>query len=108
MVDDKRLEYLESIYQDKCCITQNDKDIQSIIKELIEYRAIGTVEKLKELRDFKATYQKGMDYSYAIFKYKKAIDDFADKIATYFTCDDYGNVIDVLEIAEELKKEGAE
>lgn len=47
MVDDKRLEYLESIYQDKCCITQNDKDIQSIIKELIEYRAIGTVEELK-------------------------------------------------------------
>lgn len=40
--------------------------------------------------------------------YHKAIDDFADKISTFFTCDDYGNVIDILEIAEELKKEGAE
>lgn len=40
--------------------------------------------------------------------YNKAIDDFADKICTYFTCDDYGNAIDVLVIAEELKKECAE
>ena len=47
MVDNKRLEYLESIYQDKCCITQNDKDIQSIIKELIEYRTIGSIEGYK-------------------------------------------------------------
>ena len=38
--------------------------------------------------------------------YKKAIDDFADKIATYGTYDDYGNVIDVLEIAEKLKAGG--
>lgn len=36
--------------------------------------------------------------------YNKAIDDFADKIATYGTYDDYGNVIDVLEIAEKIKK----
>ena len=40
--------------------------------------------------------------------YNKAIDDFTDKISTYFTCDDYGNVIDVLEIAEGLKKECVE
>ena len=39
--------------------------------------------------------------------YNKAIDDFADKICTYGTYDDWGNVIDVLEIAEKLK-EGAE
>ena len=39
MVDNKRLEYLESMYQDKCCITQMDKDIQSIIKELRMYRS---------------------------------------------------------------------
>ena len=48
MVDDKRLEYLESIYQDKCCITQNDKDIQSIIKEVRRYREL---EKKKNLID---------------------------------------------------------
>ena len=36
--------------------------------------------------------------------YKDAIDDFTKKIAGYGTYDDYGNVIDILEIAEELKK----
>ena len=64
------------------------------------------LEELKELREFKATYQKGMDYSYAIFMYKKAIDDFAEKISKYGTYDDYGNVIDILEIAEKLKEGG--
>jgi hypothetical protein len=38
--------------------------------------------------------------------YNKAIDDFADKIAAYGTYDDYGNVIDILEIAEKLKAGG--
>ena len=38
--------------------------------------------------------------------YNIAIDDFADKIATYGTYDDYGNVIDILEIAEKLKEGG--
>ena len=36
--------------------------------------------------------------------YNKAIDDFAEKIAIYGTYDYYGNVIDVLEIAEKLKE----
>ena len=62
------------------------------------------LEELKELREFKATYQK--DYSYATFKYNKAIDDFVDKISIYGTYDDYGNVIDILEIAEKLKAGG--
>ena len=35
--------------------------------------------------------------------YNKAIDDFAEKISKYGTYDDYGNVIDILEIAEKLK-----
>lgn len=38
--------------------------------------------------------------------YNKAIDDFTDKISTYGTYDDYGNVIDILEIAEKLKAGG--
>lgn len=73
------------------------------IDEAIEHCA-EWLEELKELRKFKETYQKGMDYSYATFMYKKAIDDFADKISTYGIYDDYGNVIDILEIAEELKR----
>lgn len=68
MVDDKRLKYLENIYQDKCCITQNDKDIQSIIKELIEYRAIGTVEELKSLNHFV--------YDENLFEYKELYDKY--------------------------------
>ena len=74
-----------------------------------KYRQIAEwLEELKKLREFKAIYQKGMDYSYATFMYNKAIDDFAEKIAIYGTYDDWGNVVDVLEIAEKLKKECAE
>ena len=62
------------------------------------------LEELKKLREFKAIYQKGMDYSYATFIYNKAIDDLTKKIAGYGTYDYYGNVINVLEIAEELKR----
>ena len=38
--------------------------------------------------------------------YNKAIDDFAEKICTYGTYDEYGNVIDIFEIAEKLKAGG--
>ena len=69
-----------------------------------KYRQIAEwLEELKELREFKAIYQKGMDYSYATFMYNKAIDDLTEKIVGYGTYDYYGNVIDVLEIAEKLK-----
>ena len=62
------------------------------------------LEELKELREFKEVYQKGMDYSYATFMYNKAIDDLTEKIVGYGTYDYYGNVIDILEIAEKLKE----
>ena len=70
-----------------------------------KYRQIAEwLEELKELREFKAIYQKEMDYSYATFMYNKAIDDLTEKIVGYGTYDYYGNVIDVLEIAEKLKE----
>ena len=70
-----------------------------------KYRQIAEwLEELKELREFKEVYQKGMDYSYATFMYNKAIDDLTEKIVGYGTYDYYGNVIDVLEIAEKLKE----
>ena len=71
-------------------------------EQLVEW-----LEELKELREFKEKYHKGMEYAYSTYMYRKAIDDFAEKIAIYGTYDDYGNVIDVLEIAEKLKKECA-
>ena len=46
-----------------------------------KYRQIAEwLEELKELREFKAIYQKEMDYSYATFMYNKAIDDFVKNI----------------------------
>ena len=70
-----------------------------------KYRQIAEwLEELKKLREFKEVYQKGMDYSYATFMYNKAIDDLTEKIVGYGTYDYYGNVIDVLEIAEKLKE----
>ena len=72
-------------------------------KQIVEW-----LEELKKLREFKEKYHKGMEYAYSTYMYRKAIDDFAEKIAIYGTYDDYGNVVHVLEIAEKLKKECAE
>ena len=68
-------------------------------KQIVEW-----LEELKKLREFKEKYHKGMEYAYSTYMYRKAIDDFAEKIAIYGTYDDYGNVVHVLEIAEKLKK----
>lgn len=68
-------------------------------------------EWLEELKLYKSKFKEILLYDHEIAEikiYHKAIDDFAEKISTYGTYDDYGNVIDVLEIAEELKKDGAE
>ena len=51
-VQDKYLEYLENLYQDKCCITPMDKALQSVIKELKEYRAIGTVKECVKAKGY--------------------------------------------------------
>ena len=95
-ISDEELDMLIDLNQDKYCQNHYDFTVQKAANEL------------KELREFKAIYQKGMDYSYATFMYNKAIDDFAEKIAIYGTYDDYGNVVHVLEIAEKLKKRCAE
>ena len=73
-------------------------------KQIVEW-----LEELKKLREFKTTYQKGMDYSYATFMYNKAIDDFIKKLEEH----EHKNWIDNLEygitwsdieqITEELK-----
>jgi ribosomal protein L19E len=33
----------------------------------------------------------------------KVIDEFVEKVGNYRTYDDYGNVVDILEIAEQIK-----
>ena len=91
-ITDKELDMLIDLNQDKYCQNHYDFTVQKAANEL------------KELREFKAIYQKEMDYSYATFMYNKAIDDLTEKIVGYGTYDYYGNVIDVLEIAEKLKE----
>ena len=91
-ISDEELDMLIDLNQDKYCQNHYDFMVQKAANEL------------KELREFKEVYQKGMDYSYATFMYRKAIDDLTEKIVGYGTYDYYGNVIDVLEIAEKLKE----
>ena len=69
---------------------------KSVLADMLEKYAAAVKEVIKE-----------QPTAYDVEKiYNKAIDDFADKIATYGTYDDYGNVIDILEIAEKLKEGG--
>ena len=65
------------------------------------------LEELKNRRETNFNYVQLMDCRYRD-GYNKAIDDLTEKIVGYGTYDYYGNVIDVLEIAEKLKKECAE
>ena len=69
-----------------------------------KYRQIEEwLEELKELRETNFNYIQLMDCRYRD-GYNKAIDDLTEKIVGYGTYDYYGNVIDVLEIAEKLKE----
>lgn len=76
-------------------------DVRTYIqKEVYEAQLFSTMEMIRVIREQPTDYDKNT--------YNKAIDDFTEKIAIYGTYDDYGNVIDVLEIADKLKKECVE
>ena len=97
-LSDEELDMLIDLNQDRYCQNHYDFTVQKAANEL------------KELREFKAIYQKGMDYSYATFMYNKAIDDFIKKLEEH----EHKNWIDNLEygitwsdieqITEELKE----
>ena len=63
------------------------------------------LEELKDYRRFNGakTFDNGFNQGEK-YGYNKAIDDLTEKIVGYGTYDYYGNVIDVLEIAEKLKE----
>lgn len=62
---------------------ERGKHIQSCKKCAEEHeQLVSWLEELKELREFKAIYQKGMDYSYVTFMYNKAIDDLTNKLTS--------------------------
>lgn len=69
-ISDEELDMLIDLNQDKYCQNHYDFTVQKAANEL------------KELREFKAIYQKGMDYSYATFMYNKAIDDLTNKLTS--------------------------
>lgn len=79
------------------------------LEELKMYKSLSPRELVsaKQKNDRAIEYAKGFDFGYKT-AYSKAIDDFTEKISIYGTYDYYGNVIDVLEIAEKLKKECTE
>ena len=75
------------------------------LEELKMYKSLSPRELVSEKKknDIVIEYSKGFDFGYKT-AYSKAIDDLTEKIVGYGTYDYYGNVIDVLEIAEKLKE----
>ena len=81
-------------YADKCTErAENCKQLADWLEELKDYR------RFNGAKTFDNGFNQGEKYGY-----NKAIDDFTEKIVGYGTYDYYGNVIDVLEIANELKE----
>ena len=81
-------------YADKCesCAEEHEQ-LVSWLEELKDYR------RFNGAKTFDNGFKQGEKYGY-----NKAIDDLTEKIVGYGTYDYYGNVIDVLEIAEKLKE----
>ena len=91
---DKLIEILEMNNQN---LQEQIKDERVEVQKVVyEAQLFTGVEIIKLIKDQSTAFDKKT--------YNKAIDDFADKICTYGTYDDYGNVINVLEVAEKLKR----
>ena len=77
------------------CNVQLNELLDEYDKHIIEQYKVDTnlKETIKEIHD-----------NVAQEMYCKGIDDLCDEISTYRMYDEYGNVIDVLEIAKQLKE----
>ena len=80
---------------------ERGKHIQSCKKCAEEHEQLARW--LEELKEYKENKHRSPRYMYEK-GYNKGIDDLTEKIVGYGTYDYYGNVIDVLEIAEKLKE----
>ena len=81
-------------YADECeSCAEALEQLVSWLEELKDYR------RFNGAKTFDNGFKQGEKYGY-----NKAIDDLTEKIVGYGTYDYYGNVIDVLEIAEKLKE----
>lgn len=92
----------------KKCAEEHEQ-LAEWLEELEMYKSLSPRELVsaKQKNDRVIEFSKGFDFGYKT-AYSKAIDDFAEKISIYGTFDYYGNDVDVLEIAEKLKKECVE
>ena len=89
-----------------CYIADGDYDCDNckrLTKEWLDEYDKHVIEQYKADTNLKDTIRDIHD-NVAKEMYCKGIDDMCNEISTYRMYDEYGNVIDLLEIAEKLKK----
>ena len=89
-----------------CCITDGDydcDDCKRIMNEWFDEYDKHVIEQYKADTNLKDTIREIHD-NVAQEMYCKGIDDLCNEISTYRMYDEYGNVIDLLEIAKRLKE----
>ena len=91
-----------------CCIADGDYDCDKckrLTKEWFDEYDKHVIEQYKADTNLKDTI-KDIHDNVAKEMYCKGIDDLCNEISTYRMYDEYGNVLDVLEIAKRLKAGG--
>ena len=89
-----------------CCIADGDYDCDNckrLTKEWLDEYDKHVIEQYKSNTRIKDTI-KDIHDNVAQEMYCKGIDDLCNEISTYRIYDEYGNVIDLLEIAKRLKE----
>ena len=89
-----------------CCIADGDYDCDNckrLTKEWFDEYDKHVIEQYKADTNLKDTIREIHD-NVAQEMYCKGIDDLCNEISTYRMYDEYGNVIDLLEIAKRLKE----
>lgn len=107
MTIDEALDYINDI---NATVTWADEQVQDedffcCVKEWLE--------ELKELRKLKETYAKGMETSYAEFRYKQGRADAIEYVLNwleerYTACTNDGDYYSISEIREQLKEKNNE
>ena len=89
-----------------CCIADGDYDCDNckrLTKEWLDEYDKHVIEQYKADTNLKDTIREIHD-NVTKEMYCKGIDDLCNEISTYRMYDEYGNVIDLLEIAKRLKE----
>lgn len=81
------------------------KPFADVLVKLADYEDIGTVEELQAYKNGSCTNNCSHYDNVIGYVRNKAIDDFAKRICDFGVYDHWGNTIDILAIAEDLKGE---